>query len=528
VGEIRFAIKTKREEVIERITNSERTPEELGLRELAEFVNNNEGKERIEAEILWQRRIILSATPLIFALLGTALVLRFNRGGKGFGIFLALVSLVAYYLIALLGEQLARTGTIRVQTAGLMPISASVIAITALLLSNRFNLRKSFGKSRVDLPKSLPINLKKLSRKNFYIDLTTGILDFDIISNVIKYFVLTVAFLSSIFVIFTAFELWKFAGMIENGVLLLSKYLLFLFPFIYIQLAPSAVMIAVLATYIIKSRQNEIVTWTAAGRSIYRLLLPCFLVMILLGLFNWAFQEKILPQANRIQDVLREQIRSRGNLARKEGRLWMSNDNRIYSFETTQENFSKRKVTNLSIYEFSEDGAKIQTVYKSPEAIWNNEKIKLSEGAEQIIWSNSVAEIHQINGIELEGKSNPFAGLYNKPTHLNTEETLEKIKTTESESEQRSFAISLEKKYTTLFLPFIITLFTAPFGMSLSRKSKVVTVGYAVALWLIFMGISNVFEQFGLNGSISPKIAVWSPLLLFSILGVLLLSKVKT
>ncbi len=61
---------------------------------------------------------IVSITPLIFALLGTALVLRFNRGGKGFGIVLALAGLVIYYLIALFGEQLARTGEISVLGAG--------------------------------------------------------------------------------------------------------------------------------------------------------------------------------------------------------------------------------------------------------------------------------------------------------------------------------------------------------------------------------------------------------------------------
>jgi hypothetical protein len=42
-------------------------------------------------------------------LFGTALTLRFNRGGKGFGVFLALASLIGYYLLALFGEQMART-----------------------------------------------------------------------------------------------------------------------------------------------------------------------------------------------------------------------------------------------------------------------------------------------------------------------------------------------------------------------------------------------------------------------------------
>jgi lipopolysaccharide export LptBFGC system permease protein LptF len=108
------------------MSNREATAEELGIRELASFAKNKEGKEKTEAEIILQRRIILSITPIIFALLGTALVLRFNRGGKGFGIFLALASLVTYYLIALLGEQLARTNVISVITAGFFPILISI------------------------------------------------------------------------------------------------------------------------------------------------------------------------------------------------------------------------------------------------------------------------------------------------------------------------------------------------------------------------------------------------------------------
>jgi lipopolysaccharide export LptBFGC system permease protein LptF len=62
----------------------------------------------------------------------------------------------------------------------------------------------------------------------------------------------------------------------------------------------------------------------------------------------------------------------------------------------------------------------------------------------------------------------------------------------------------------------------------LSRKGKVITVGYAVGLWLLFMGITNAFEQFGLNGYLIPAFAVWGPLALFSLLGVYLLSKIRT
>ncbi|MCA1590255.1 MAG: LptF/LptG family permease, partial [Acidobacteria bacterium] len=81
VGEIRYAVKTRRGELIEKLRTAELTPEELGLAQLSEYAGQKEGKERIEADILWQRRILLSLTPFLFCLLGTALMLGSKRRG---------------------------------------------------------------------------------------------------------------------------------------------------------------------------------------------------------------------------------------------------------------------------------------------------------------------------------------------------------------------------------------------------------------------------------------------------------------
>jgi lipopolysaccharide export LptBFGC system permease protein LptF len=529
VGQIRFGIKTKRGELIEKISNSDKSLEELGLSELAKFAQGREGSEKTEAELLLQRRLILSITPLIFALLGTALVLRFNRGGKGFGIFLALVSLVLYYLIALLGEQLARTRTISVISAGLLPIVASTLVIVWLFLSNKVHTGINFSEIKNRFNFRFGKKQDRVAGKNFYIDLTTGILDFDVVSNLLKYFVLTLGFLSSIFLIFTAFELWKFAGTIEGGVSLLAKYLFFLLPFIYIQIAPSALMVAILATFIIKSRQNEIVTWTSAGQSVYRLLFPCFVLMLFIGGINFFLQEKLLPRANQIQDDFRTRIRGSGILARKDGKFWVASEDRIYSFETAEgPTKDSQKIKNLSVYEFSAGDFKLKTIYKAPEAFWEKNKITFSENAEEIVWAEGKTEVSEFSGRELAENSNLFVNLYKKPNHLDAGETKAQIQNSRSEVEQRNYEVALEKKYTTIVLPFVITLFTAPFALSLSRKGKVLTVGYAIGIWLLFMGINSAFEQFGLNGVVSAKIAVWSPLLLFAMIGTFFLSKVKT
>ncbi|HEX8371103.1 MAG TPA: LptF/LptG family permease [Pyrinomonadaceae bacterium] len=532
IKNLRFVIQTKRGEIIERLSKTEENADELGLSELAAFARKKEGKERTEAEILWQRRIILSVTPLLFALLGASLILRFNRGGRGFGIFLALVSLIGYYLLALMGEQLARTNRIGVLAGGALPIVVTVALIIWLNISPRIgSMRRIMIFSR--LKESFLLRFESHSNKRSFPNLATGILDFDIVSNLLKFFALSIGFLGSIYVIFTAFEMWRFAGTIDNGFSLLTNYLGYLLPHIYIQIAPSCLMIATLATFVIKSRQNEVVTWTAAGQSVYRLLLPCFLTMAAIGLINWQIQERVLPKTNRAQDALRTQIRNKGILAAKEGKFWIASDNRVYSFDLNEKDFARQRVTNLYVFEFAGagDSEKLKSFTKSEEAIWSKDKIELTGNAQKNIWQeNNRIENKPLAVTErtLEASFNPFRQLYTKPTQLTASETAEKLESSESESEKRIYAVALEKKYTTIVLPFIITLFTAPFALSLSRKGKAMTVGYAVGVWLLFMGITNTFEQFGLNGYVAPPIAVWSPLVLFTIIGIYLITKVKT
>lgn len=530
VGQVRRVIPTKRGELIDKLSKSEQTAEEMGLSELYGYIKTVTGKEKIEAQVLWQRRMLLSITPLLFALLGTGLILRFRRAGRGFGVFMALVILVGYYLLALLGEQLARTEAVSVTTGGLLPFVVSCGLIVWLFSAHRFNVKtlslsflfgyKPFGSAK---------ELRKISSRSFSFGLKSRILDFDIISSLIKYLLLTLGFLSSIYLIFTAFELWKFAGTINDGFYLLLKYLFYLLPFVYIQLVPSALMIATLATYIIKSRQNEIVTWTAAGQSVYRLLLPGFLFMIFVGILNWQFQERVLPQTNQMQDELRTQIRNRGKSPSRDGKFWVASDNRIYSFNLDGKTDAlNNSVKNLSIYDFSESDSRLQTIYRMPEAVWSQNSIKFNVNADKITLADGQIISETLNGGEIPEKTNPFNGLHKKTTHLDTNETKELLKVSESEIERRNYATALEKKRTTPFTPFIITLFIAPFALSLSRKGKALTVGYAVGVWLLFMGMSNIFEQFGLNGYISPVYAVWCPLIAFGLAGVYMLAKVKT
>ena len=489
------------------------------------------------------------------------MVLRFNRGGRGRGIAVALAVLISFYLLSFLGEQLARTGTISVTQGSLIPLITSALAV----LWFNYSRRLDFWSIPIEKVKAaiggLNRSRSKIQFRNIFVDLTTGLRDFDIIRNLLKNFLLTLCFLMAIFVIFTAFELWKFAGSMEGGILLLLKYLLYLLPFVYIQIVPSAAMIGVLATYAIKSRQNEIVTWTSAGQSVYRLLVPSFVLMAALGGLNWGMQELLLPKSNRLQDGTRDQLRARGKLEDRSGKYWIASDKRIYSFRTSESASDNAKIAgrqstgadesaiiassasdndiriapcsagclhDLSIYQFDNNDTTLQSVYRAENAVWERGKIIFTGNVEKSYMRQGRIETENSTGGEVAEAQDPFLGLRVKPSQLSTSEVKKQIDTSESDVERRNLSVALEKKYTTLLLPLIMALFAAPFALSLSRKGNVVTVGYSIGLWLLFTGTSSVFEQLGLNGALSPTLAVWSPLMIFTMFGVYLLTKVRT
>lgn len=527
IGEVRFAIKTRRDELVERLARAESSIEELGLRELAEFARTREGQERTEARILWQRRILLSITPLIFSILGTVLVLRFSRGGRGFGIFISLVSLITYYLVAFLGEQLVRTGTLATIAGGLLPLVIAIGAIFWLSLGRKISFGNYLGEIVKALPERVSFAVSREGGHSFFRDVTTGLRDFEILQNLVRYFFVTLGFLASVFLIFTAFELWRFAGNIDGGIEILLRYLFYLLPFVYLQLVGAAAMISVLATFVIKSRQNEIVTWTAAGQSVYRLLVPGFAFMLILGVFSFAIQEFLAPKANLLQDQYRQLLRSRG-VGQEFGKFWVAEDDRIYAFRhNTRASDNESNVANLWMYELANNG-ELQGLYRAESARWDQGRIVFSGPVKRSSLSNDGVENSTEFGGEVGAKLNPFKEVRKKPSQLSIWETRSRIESSESEIERASFEVALERKWSTLVLPFVIALFTAPFALSLNRKGKAATVGYAVGLLLVFMATTSVFEQFGLNGSLPAWVSVWAPLGLFAVFGVYLLSKVKT
>jgi lipopolysaccharide export LptBFGC system permease protein LptF len=263
------------------------------------------------------------------------------------------------------------------------------------------------------------------------------------------------------------------------------------------------------------------------------------LFTIVLGFLNWQLQERVLPVANQAQDELRARIRRGGKPAAQTPKVWTATEKRIYSFdlkEDASDNANRSNdicppdcpAKNLTIYEFADDRAKLQSVYRIQSAAWDSGRVVSLGVSEKLDLTSGTVTRFALSGLAIEESSNPLGDIRNKPNHLDSDATKVQLVNSGSDAERRTFAVALEKKYATPFLPFIIALFTAPFALSLSKKGKAATTGFAVGYWLGFLAVTSLFEQLGLTGTLPAVLAVWAPLFLFASMGIFMLSRVRT
>ena len=573
VNSWRVTLDTGRARLRESLQSIEKVPDEMGLAELMRYARTKTGKERIEIDILWNRRLALAFAPLCLSLLGAVCALRFARGGRGGAALLALAIAVLYYLLTLSGEQLARAQTVPVWVGSWLPtaviLAGSLLSAARTPFNNVVGQVRQFFSSKFAAPLKLfikpdlhsepefdsiigsskdltanPVSEvnssfnKHSPRKSgkfgfdsatvFYKIKYPGLLEFDLFRNLVSYFILTAVGLVLLFHVFTAFEVLRGVANLPNGWLLLVRYLLLLTPLIGWQIAPAALMIATLVVYTVKARQNETVVWSAAGQSIYVLLLPAILAAALTGWASWELQERILPETNPKQDALRAQLRGVGSVAQKENQFWATLPNGIIQFKSDKGSDNEMG-RDFTLYQFDRDQIHLSMVMRAENAVWQNSAISLNGKIGSAVWKERGLDLNNTAETQIlkDFFDNPFSQT-SKIADLNSADLQRTIETAQSPSERQRLEIALHQKRTTLFLPIVTVFFTAPLVLSLRRKSLTRSICAAIALWLTFLAIAAIMNRLGTQGILPAWIAIWSPLLLFSSIGWIFLARTKT
>ena len=528
--QLRFSINTGRADIVRRLNQRDTNADSMDWSELRKRTKSGTEAQQREAVRVLNRRAALSIAPFVFALIGAALGLRVRRGGRSVGVLLSLIVVIVYYLLSLLGESLARAGTMSpyvgpwLATVFIVGLSLLFLLVQRLPL---FRLPKRKATS-VRAPRrskavSTTVRFKKLLS-------FPNLMDATLLRSLVVSFVVCFAALAAIFNIFTLFELWRFIAATQAGAGLVARYLFFLLPLVAVELFPATMLISVLVTYALLARRQEAIAWWASGQSVYRLMLPGFFFALMIASGSWLIQEHVMPGSNLKQDALRARIRGgEGRAITRTGRQWLASTDthRFYSYEFAEEG----SLLEPTVYELDADAVHLAQVVSGKSASWTDPThLKMIE-----------AESLSLNGMEVVRRADAetvFAGVespavfkptIDKPSQLSANDLRRYLDAAKRRGmDVSAMAVALQRKYAGPLSIIIMAVIGMPLAVSFGRKGTVIALCVAVVIGIAYWAVGGGFQQLGNHGLLRPSVAGWSPLLIFAAAGTYFLSRVRT
>ena len=530
--QLRFSINTGRAEIVRRLNERDTNADAMDWEELRERAAAGTAAQQKEAIRILNRRAALAAAPFVFSLVAVALGLRVRRGGRSMGVLLTLLVVIVYYLISLLGESLARVGTVSPYVGPWL--GTALLIVFSLVLFSVSRKPVSFSTSWLKRGGKGSEKSGEVRQRRSLIGVATlrfpNLMDATLFRSLALSFVVSFVALAAIFNIFTLFELWRFIAVTQAGAGIVARYLLFLTPLIAVELFPATMLISVLVTYALLAKRHEAIAWWASGQSVYRLMLPGLAFALTMAFGSWLIQEHVMPGSNLRQDALRARIR--GGEARaitRTGRQWLASTEtrRFYSYEFAEDG----TLLEPTVYELDADAVHLAQVVSGKSASWTDQNhLKLNE-----------TETLTLQGMEVMNRTEPetiFSGVespavfkptIDKPSQLSSKDLQAYLRAAKQRGQDVStLAVALQRKYAGPFSIIIMAIIGMPLAVSFGRKGTIIALCAAVVVAVAYWAVGGGFQQLGNYGLLRPSVAGWSPLVIFAAAGTYFLSRVRT
>lgn len=519
-----------RKALLKRLNEHELVPEEMGWRELSENMRaTDDPQKRQDIFVAFQRRAALCVAPLFFSLFGGAVGLRARRGGKGVGMLLSIVTLIIYYLLSVGGGHLGRAAVIP-PVIGVW-LANGLIAVFGILLllggeSFTFITRKKSPDSGA--LKREGETAEGRSRLNW------GLMDRHVLRSLGWGFAGSFVVLVSVFLIFTLFDLLRFLATQGANAGIVARYLLYMLPFATVAMAPMSLLVATLVTYALMTRRSEAVAWWASGRSVYRLIVPGLLFASAVCVGVWLVQEEVLPQANRVQNSLRAQIRSggRAQINTPVGRQWLATSDllRLYSYDYDP---STETLLAPLVFEFGEGGVHLRQIVVGARGQWAEEsgvEVLRIDATSIIKKAGGGVEAGGAGRVDILEPRQAFKPALNNPAESDFKQLSDDLKRLRRRGDPSVplIAVARERKLSDPVSPLILSLIGMPLAFAFGRRNAISALSVAVVIGVAFWASTSGFYYLGARGFLPAVAAAWTPPAIFAAIGIYLLTRART
>ncbi len=304
---------------------------------------------------------------------------------------------------------------------------------------------------------------------------------------------------------------------------------------------PMALLLACLMIYGRLSSDSEVIALRSSGVSVYRLVLPALLVGLVTTGVMFAFNEAIVPAANRQATITLERAlkgkdpaafrehnilyQEFGNQEQADGSQRKALNRIFYAKE-----FDGQQMIGLTVLDFSQTG--LNQVLLSKTATWNNDR-KTWDFADGTIYvidpEGSYRNIIRFDRQQLELPRAPLdiAKTSTDPIEMNIAEIQQYLRTvgdSGNDKEIRKLRLRIEQKVSLPFSCLMFGLIGSTLGISRQRSGRRAT-GFGISLILIvsYYLATSICEAFYSFDVLSPLMAAWLPTMIGFAAGVLLL-----
>jgi LPS export ABC transporter permease LptG/LPS export ABC transporter permease LptF len=502
---------------------------EMNTRQLARY----SGPDSIEAQVELHQRFAFPLACIMLALIGIPLGVATRKGGKSAGyvtgVFLAFF---CYYLsfITLIG--MAKQRALPVPVAVWLPdIVFGLAGLIFLARMERPGDRDLMGAIQGLFTRWKPERPPQPGRR---LALLPQIVDTYILSHFLFYFLIWLASLVSMTLIYNFFEL--IGDMIRNHIPLLKMftYLFFLSPTLIYTSLPISVLLAVLGAFGVMTKQNEVTAFKACGVSLFRLAMPVFVASVLFSGALFAFDFYYVPGANRKQDALRDEIKGRATQTYlNPNRKWIwGASSRIFFYKYFDPN--EKMMAGVYVFELEPNTFQLTREIAAERAHWNPSlKTWIFENG----WNSDFQGTQRLATHTFGGQT--FPELTEDPNYFLKEAFQDKqmnfmqLDRYIRDLQQSGFdtirlQVQFHRKFSVPIFAMIMALIAVPFAFLVGSRGAMTGIGVSIAIAIVYWGISILFEKIGDVNQLPPAMAAWSPDAVFSLAGLYLLIRMKS
>ena len=328
-----------------------------------------------------------------------------------------------------------------------------------------------------------------------------------------KYFGLILIIVLSIYVVVDFIE--KIDDFMEAGLpfSLAAKFFLYNTPFVISQIVPLATLLAVLITFGLMSKNNELIALRAGGVSLLSLVRPVFgfgMISFLAVLFMAEILSPItVSVANAIWTI---QVQHRKVAVSTQKDYWLKAPQSIIHLKFYQ--IKEQKASGLTIYQFDESFHLVKRI-NAATATFEAGQWRLEQGGEQVfIAGTDKMDVHPFDSRleKLQFSPDDLAKAVPRTEEMTFIQLNAYIKKVEAEGyEAVRYKVDLHKK---IAFPFVCVIM-ALIGAGLAGRGKIkeglpISISYGIGIAFLYWIAYSVCVSLGYAGKLPPIIAAWA------------------